>query len=244
MNHDKVVPYKDSDLSKKDQIAQMFDNIAHRYDFVNRLISIGIDKRWRRKAINLLRPLKPKQILDVATGTGDFALATVKQLEPEKVVGVDISTKMLAIAREKINKKQLGDKIVLKVADGENLPFEDNSFDAIIVAFGIRNFANLGKGLKELNRVLRKDGKLVILELTTPKKFPVKQFYDFHTYKLLPFIGRFFSKDDNAYTYLPKSIRAFPEGEDFLAQMNQHSFKSTQWIPLTFGVCSIYTGDK
>ncbi len=243
MTDKKVVPYQEMEASKKEQIEMMFDNVAPRYDLLNRIISLGIDKHWRRKAIDILAPLEPQRILDVATGTGDFALATLS-LEPKEIVGVDISTQMLAVAREKINKKKVGDIVKLKVGDAENLPFEDNSFDAITVAFGVRNFENLDKGLKELNRVLRKDGKLVVLELTRPGKFPMKQLYDFYAMRILPLIGRLISKDQNAYSYLPESIRAFPEGQAFIQHLEQCSFQATEWMPLTFGACSIYTGTK
>ncbi len=243
MSDKKVVPYQTMEASKKEQIELMFDNVAPRYDLLNRIISLGIDKHWRRKAIDILAPLQPKRILDVATGTGDFALATLK-LQPDEIVGVDISTQMLAIAREKINKKRVGEIVKLKVGDAENLPFEDNSFDAITVAFGVRNFEDLDKGLRELNRVLRKDGKLVILELTQPAKFPMKQLYDFYTMRILPLVGRLISKDQNAYTYLPESIRAFPEGNQFIQHLENCSFSATEWQPLTFGACSIYIGTK
>ncbi len=238
-----VVPYKDSESGKKEQVARMFDNIAPTYDRLNRIISLGIDNYWRWRAIRLLRPIQPKRILDVATGTGDLALACMK-LQPEKIIGVDISEGMLELGREKVAKKNLSQFIDLRTGDAENRPFDDNSFDALTVAFGVRNFEHLEKGLKELHRVIRPGGKAVILELTTPKRFPFKQFYEFHTKQLLPRIGKRLSKDDSAYTYLPESIKAFPEGERFTAMLRHSGFPEAKHIPLTFGVCSIYVGQK
>ena len=238
-----VNPYKDLDKSKKAQVALMFNNIARKYDFLNHFLSMGIDKLWRKKAVKLLKPLQPKQMLDIATGTGDFALACLK-LNPEKVTGIDISTEMLAVGREKIAKKNLQDKIELFEGDSENIQFEDNSFDAITVAFGVRNFENLEKGLKEMNRVVRPGGKVVVLEFSKPEKFPVKQFYNFYFFKILPFWGRMVSKDSSAYTYLPESVGAFPDGENFLKIYRACGFEKTEQIKLSFGIASIYVGTK
>ncbi|WP_209319844.1 bifunctional demethylmenaquinone methyltransferase/2-methoxy-6-polyprenyl-1,4-benzoquinol methylase UbiE [Ancylomarina longa] len=238
-----VNPYKDLDKDKKAQVALMFNNIARKYDFLNHFLSMGIDKLWRKKAVNLLKPLQPKIVLDIATGTGDFALANLK-LNPDKVIGIDISTEMLAVGREKIAKKNLQDKIELFEGDSENIQFETNSFDAITVAFGVRNFENLEKGLKEMNRVVRPGGKVVVLEFSKPRKFPVKQFYNFYFFRILPLWGRMVSKDASAYTYLPESVNAFPDGEDFLKIYEECGFTDTKQIKLSFGIASIYMGTK
>ncbi|MEZ4885158.1 MAG: bifunctional demethylmenaquinone methyltransferase/2-methoxy-6-polyprenyl-1,4-benzoquinol methylase UbiE [Chitinophagales bacterium] len=239
----KVVPYKDSELSKKNQVAKMFDNIAPRYDFLNHLLSLNVDHYWRWRMINRLKSIQPKNILDVATGTGDVAIAAMR-LKPEKVVGVDISAEMLEYGKVKMKKKKLDKVVTMQLGDAENLDFEDNSFDAITVAFGVRNFEHLQKGIKELNRVLKPNGKLVVLEFSKPKTFPIKQFYNFYFKYILPLVGRFFSSDESAYTYLPASVQAFPEGGEFINILSQSGFKSTKWIPLTFGISSIYEGTK
>lgn len=238
-----VNPYKDLDKSKKDQVALMFNNIARKYDFLNHFLSMGIDKLWRKKAVKLLQSIQPKQLLDIATGTGDFALACLK-LNPEKVTGIDISTEMLAVGREKIAKKNLQDKIELFEGDSEDIQFEDNSFDAITVAFGVRNFQNLEKGLKEMNRVVRPGGKVVILEFSKPKKFPIKQFYNFYFFNILPLWGKMVSKDSSAYTYLPESVGAFPDDENFLEIYKSCGFEDTEQVKLSFGIASIYIGTK
>lgn len=204
---------------------------------------MGIDKLWRKKAVKLLQSIQPKELLDIATGTGDFALACLK-LNPDKVTGIDISTEMLAVGREKIAKKNLQHKIELFEGDSENIQFADNSFDAITVAFGVRNFENLKKGLLEMNRVVRPGGKVVILEFSKPKKFPVKQFYNFYFFNILPFWGKMVSKDSSAYTYLPESVGAFPDGEDFLSIYKSCGFENTEQIKLSFGIASIYIGTK
>ncbi len=239
----KVVPYKDSELSKKKQVAKMFDNIAPRYDFLNHLLSLNVDHYWRWRMINRLKGIQPKKILDVATGTGDVAIAAMR-LKPTEVVGVDISAEMLEVGKGKMKKKKLDKIVTMQLGDAENLEFADNSFDAITVAFGVRNFEHLQKGIKELNRVLKPNGKLVVLEFSKPKAFPIKQFYNFYFKYILPLVGRFFSSDASAYTYLPASVQAFPEGGEFINILSQSGFKSTKWIPLTFGISSIYEGTK
>ena len=221
----------------------MFDNISYRYDLLNRLLSLGIDTIWRKKAIRLLAADKPKKILDIATGTGDFALESLK-LNPDKVVGVDISEGMLEQGRKKIKRLKLEHKIELKYGDSENLEFPDNNFDAAIVAFGVRNFENLEKGLSEIYRVLGNGGKAVVLEFSKPTVFPFRQVYNFYFRNVLPFIGRKISKDEAAYTYLPESVQAFPEGDDFMDIYKKVGFKNTKCIPLTFGISSIYWGEK
>ncbi len=230
-------------MNKKQQVRQMFDHIARYYDFLNHLLSFNMDKTWREKAINELIADNPKIILDVATGTADLSIEAVR-LNPDKIIGIDISEKMLQLAREKISRKQLSHRIELKKGDSENLPFDDNSFDAVIVAFGVRNFENLEKGLSEMLRVLRKGGKAVILEFSKPEKFPFKHLYSFYFNNILPFIGRTISKDKGAYRYLPESVRNFPDGIDFINILKKTGFISTEKKPLTFGICTIYTGQK
>lgn len=238
-----VVPYKEEQTSKKEQVAKMFDNISHRYDFLNHFLSLGIDKGWRKKAINILKPLQPKQLLDVATGTGDFAIEALK-LNPIKVTGVDISAGMLEMGRKKLVHRGLADKIELLQGDSENLPFTNQYFDAVTVAFGVRNFENLEKGLQEINRVLKPGGMIVVLEFSRPRKFPFKTLYNFYFKFVLPRVGRLISKDKAAYTYLPESVAAFPDGEDFLNVLQKVGFNQTQCRALTFGISSIYTGVK
>ncbi len=238
-----VTPYKDQSTSKKEQVATMFNNIAPKYDFLNQLLSMGIHKGWRRKAVAFLKEVKPKTILDIATGTGDFAIEAMK-LNPDKVVGVDISEGMLKYGVEKINKLGLQSKIELKLGDSEALPFADNSFDAITVGFGVRNFENLEKGINDIYRVLNANGMIAILEFSKPRKFPVKQVYHFYFRYITPAIGKIFSKDNSAYTYLPESVKAFPDGEDFLAILRKAGFKDVKAVPLTFGIACIYLAKK
>jgi demethylmenaquinone methyltransferase/2-methoxy-6-polyprenyl-1,4-benzoquinol methylase len=242
MKHDKITPYQTSD-TKKEQVARMFDNISAKYDFLNHFFSAGIDKRWRKKAIKQLQEIAPKQILDVATGTGDFAFEAMK-LNPEKVTGIDISDGMLEIGRKKIAKRGLGEKIEFLNADSENLPFGDESFDAVMVSFGVRNFQNLKPGLAELHRVLRKGGKLVILEFSKPKGFPLRQIYFAYFKLIMPTVGKIVSKDKSAYSYLPQSVLAFPEGEEFEGILNETGFNSIDTLPVTGGIASIYSGMK
>ncbi|MGD1845211.1 MAG: bifunctional demethylmenaquinone methyltransferase/2-methoxy-6-polyprenyl-1,4-benzoquinol methylase UbiE [Salibacteraceae bacterium] len=238
-----VTPYHDKSSGKKEQVAEMFDNIAGRYDFLNHFLSLGIDITWRRKAIRKLRSIQPKAILDIATGTGDFAVEA-SRLKPNKIVGVDISHEMLEVGRKKMVRKSLENLIDMRSGDSENLQFEDNSFDAITVAFGVRNFENLDKGLSEMHRVLRPGGKAAIIEFSRPRKFPVKQLYFFYFLKILPAIGRWFSKDARAYSYLPESVQAFPDGEDFIGRMHQAGFKEMKAYALTFGIATLYMGSK
>ena len=238
-----VVPYKDKSEAKKQQVAEMFDSISGKYDFLNHFLSLGIDIRWRKKAIKLLQKDQPKQILDIATGTGDFAIEALK-LNPEKIIGVDISEGMLNVGREKMKKKGYDHIIDMQSGDSENIHFEDNKFDAVIVAFGVRNFENLEKGLKEMNRVLRPGGKAVILEFSKPTVFPFKQLYNLYFRWILPRIGKLVSKDSAAYTYLPESVNEFPYGNDFLTILTKTGFKNTTCKPLTLGISSIYVGEK
>lgn len=242
MRHDTVTPY-DTELSKKEQVATMFNNIAHKYDFLNHFLSLGIDLIWRKKAIKLLAPKQPKKIIDIATGTGDFALAALK-LNPDCVVGIDISQGMIDMGNKKILKKQKNQIINLTIGDSENLQFDDNHFDALTVGFGVRNFQNLKKGLAEMNRVVKPGSYSTILEFSKPKIFPIKQIYNFYFKYILPGIGKIFSKDNSAYTYLPESVNAFPEGEEFIQILNEVGYKNVKQIPLMFGIASIYLVEK
>lgn len=236
-----VTPYSNRPDSKKQQVAEMFDNIAGKYDFLNHFLSLGIDKWWRKKAIDELVDDAPQQILDVATGTADFALAAMR-LKPTKIVGVDISKEMLAVGRKKIEKKGLTKQIELFSGDSENLGFDDNTFDAVTVAYGVRNFENLQLGLDEIGRVLKPGGKLVVLEFSRPHVFPIKQLFNFYFKNILPLLGKLVSKDQRAYTYLPESVQTFPERDEFLNLLTKAGFKNNEWKSLTFGISSIYTG--
>ncbi len=239
-----VKPYQNDQDNKKKQVSRMFDRIAPYYDFLNRLLSLGIDTIWRKKAIRLLKDKQPQYILDVATGTADVAIETVRQLKPKKIVGLDISPQMLDIGRKKIKKQQLDSIIELTDGDSENLPFEDNTFDAVTVAFGVRNFENLKKGLAEIHRVLKKDGQLMVLEFSKPRLFPFKQLFNGYFKYILPLIGRFTSKDPRAYQYLYESVQAFPDGNNFVEVLESIGFKSVKCKSLSLGICSIYLGDK
>lgn len=240
---DNVKPYGETELNKKQQVALMFDKIAHKYDFLNHFLSLGIDILWRKKAISLLKKAQPKQILDVATGTGDLAIEALK-LNPEKVTGIDVSAGMLELGKEKIKAQQLDSKIELLQGDSENLPFTHNSFDAITVAFGVRNFENLKKGITEMNRVLKPGGQVVVLEFSTPERFPFKQLYHFYFRTILPLIGKLISKDPRAYSYLPESVKAFPNKKDFAGILQECGFHEVKFLPLTFGIATIHTGYK
>jgi len=238
-----IKPDKHSDLPKKQQVEQMFDSIAPKYDFLNHFLSAGIDNLWRKRAINTLLTKKPKYILDMATGTGDLAFEALKRLNPDKIVGLDISEGMLSYARKKA--KHRGIEIIsFERGDSENINYSENTFDAVTVAFGVRNFENLDKGLKELQRVLKPGGSVVVLEFSKPQNFPVKEIYNFYFAKILPLWGKIISKDNQAYTYLPESVMAFPEGRDFLQRLEQAGFKETKAKKLTFGICSLYTAIK
>jgi len=238
-----VLPYKEAKESKKRQVARMFDSIAGRYDLLNHLLSAGIDVSWRRKAIALLKAKQPRLILDIATGTGDFALEALK-LNPEKVIGIDISEGMLEVGKRKIAKLGLEGKIELKKGDSEIIEYPDNYFDAVIVAFGVRNFENLPLGLSEMHRTLKKDGTVVILEFSKPSGFIFRGLYNFYFKYILPLVGRLVSKDKAAYTYLPESVNEFPYGKQFVRLLQETGFKSAGCKELTFGVSSIYTATK
>lgn len=230
-------------MSKKEQVRNMFNNIAGRYDFLNHFLSAGVDYTWRKKVIRILKKYQPRKILDVATGTADLAIAEAKLL-PDEVVGVDIADQMLDFGRKKIVKKKLQHIISLENGDSENLRFPDNSFDAVTVAFGVRNFEDLDKGLREMYRVLNPGGVAVILEFSSPRRFPVKQVYNFYFKNILPLAGKLISKHNSAYNYLPESVSAFPDGNNFLNHMHSACFKNTSARMLTFGIASIYAGVK
>ena len=238
-----VVPYKDQSKSKKEQVANMFNTISPQYDFLNHLLSGGIDIIWRKKAIKLLQNKGIKTMLDIATGTGDFAIEALK-INPEKIVGVDISEGMLSVGIEKMKKMGLEKTIQLQKGDSEKLPFSDNSFDAVIVSFGVRNFENLQKGLSDMFRVTKPGGYCLILEFSNPRSFPMKQLYTFYSKYCLPFLGKMISKDPSAYTYLPESVKAFPDGPEFIHIFKSVGYSETNWIPMTGGICSIYIGQK
>jgi demethylmenaquinone methyltransferase/2-methoxy-6-polyprenyl-1,4-benzoquinol methylase len=238
-----IAPHHISSKWKKGQIAEMFDNIAPKYDFLNHFLSFGIDKIWRRRAIRLLMKHQVCYILDAATGTGDFAIESLKN-GAEMVVGIDISEEMLSVGRAKIAALGLGNRINLQKGDSEELCFPDGSFDAVTVAFGVRNFENLDKGLEELCRVLKPGGVICILEFSKPRYFPVKQLYSFYSFYILPFFGRFFSRDRSAYRYLPESVEGFPDGDEFMLVLTKSGFKQIRQYRQTFGVATIYTGLK
>lgn len=221
----------------------MFDNIAPRYDFLNHFLSLGIDKLWRKKAIRILSGYKTDYILDVATGTGDFAVAAAK-LKPRKIIGFDLSEQMLSVGRDKVIRLGLNDLIEFIKGDSEDMPFTDGQFDAITVAFGVRNFENLENGLKEFYRVLKSEGVAIILEFSKPRYFPMKQFYLFYFFKILPFVGRLVSKDSSAYSYLPASVMAFPDDQKFISVLQNVGFSNCRQVRLTFGIATIYIAQK
>ena len=237
----KVTPYNNTETKKK-QVTKMFDNIAGSYDFLNHTLSLGMDNIWRKIAIKKLNN-KPATILDIATGTGDFAISATKYTNAT-VTGIDISQGMLDVGIEKITKKGLTNRIQLQLADSENLPFQDNCYDAITAGFGVRNFEDLNKGLSEMYRTLKPRGIVAILEPSEPSHFPLKQFYNLYFHHILPFIGGIISKDKNAYTYLPDSVSAFPSGNNFLTELDKVGFKECKHIPLTFGIVSLYIAIK
>lgn len=241
--HDTVVPFKNSALGKKQQVARMFDSIAFRYDIMNRFLSGGIDIYWRKRAISELTGIKPKLVLDVATGTGDVAILMYKYLKPDKITGIDLSEGMLHLGRQKVEKLHLGNCIQLVQGDSEAISFPDNSFDAITVAFGVRNYENLNKGLKEMHRVLRPGGKLVVLEFSKPSK-GLRGLYNFYMKTVAPVAGRLVSKNREAYQYLNDSVQAFPEGNAFLKIMEETGWKRTYLKKLSLGICTIYGGHK
>ena len=242
--HDAIVPFKESDESKKKQVETMFDKIAFRYDFLNRFLSAGIDVRWRKKAIRELSSLHPKNILDVATGTGDFAVTSYNILKPEKITGIDISEGMLNIGRKKIENLGLEGHIRLLNGDSEAIYFEDSSFDAVTVAFGVRNFEDLEKGLSEIYRVLRPGGRLVVLEFSKPSLPIIKSLYNFYMKFITPNIGKLISKNNDAYKYLNNSVQKFPERDNFINILKKLKYRHSFYKTLSLGICTIYCGEK
>jgi len=242
MLHDSVTPYK-NDAPKKDQVAQMFDNIANRYDLLNSILSLGIHKGWRKRCIQLFEAKHPKVILDVATGTADFAIECAK-LNPEKIIGIDISEGMMVFGRTKLQKLHLDKLITLENGNAETVSYSDNSFDAIVVGFGVRNFQNLEKGLSNLHRMLKPGGQLVVLEFSYPRNWLIKNGYNFYFSYITPLVGKIFSKDTRAYSYLTESVKAFPNNEKFTIILDQLGYKKTSFKPLSFGIAAIYYGEK
>ena len=240
---EQVKPYSQTEEKGK-QVEQMFDNIAPTYDQLNHRLSWDIDKRWRRKAIQQLAPHKPQRMLDIATGTGDFAILAAQMLHPQQLIGVDISEGMMEVGRKKVAEKKLDGIISFAKEDCLALSFEDNAFDAVTAAFGIRNFADLDKGLHEMCRVLKKDGHLCIVELTTPVSFPMKQLFKVYSHTILPVYGRLISKDTSAYSYLTRSIEAFPQGERMMTILKNAGFREARFERLTFGICTMYLATK
>ncbi len=238
-----VTPYNDATRTKKEQVEEMFDNIAHRYDFLNHLLSLGIDITWRKKAVKFIGTIQPKKILDVASGTGDFAFEALK-LNPEKITGFDLSEGMMNYGRAKAAKMNVSNIVEFVKGDSEKMPFADNSFDAITVGFGVRNFENLEAGLREMHRVTRPGGKIAILEASQPQNTIIRALFGLYFGKVVPMIGRMFSKDARAYSYLPESVAAFPQGFDFIKILENIGFRNIKWQPLTFGACAFYSMEK
>ncbi len=238
-----VIPQRYKGTSKRERVEEMFDSIASRYDLLNRVLSGGIDRSWRKKAIHHLSDLRPQRILDIATGTADLAIECMR-LKPKEIIGIDISNKMIDIGRHKVMAKGYQGIIRLEQGDSESIQFPDGHFDAITVAFGVRNFEHLEQGLREMHRVLRPGGKVVILEFSQPSRFPVKQFYNFYSFKVMPKIGQLISSERSAYEYLPESVSVFPYGKKFLDILAKTGFRDTKCQTLTFGIASIYTASK
>lgn len=238
-----IKPYGEGEAKGK-QVEQMFDSIAHSYDLLNHLLSMGIDKHWRRAAINSLKPFAPRKMLDVATGTGDFAIMSAKELRPESLLGVDLSEGMMNVAREKVKKEGLEQTISFQQEDCMQLSFPDDSFDALTVAYGIRNFEDLDRGLREMRRVLKPSGRLVIIELTSPQRFPMKQLFWLYSHVLMPLVGKIVSHDSRAYTYLPATMEAFPQGEVMSEILKKAGFTDIRFKRFTFGLSTLYTAAK
>lgn len=243
-NHDSVTPYEEKESSKKSQVTKMFDGIAPFYDLLNRALSLGIDTIWRTKAIKTLQKNHPQSILDIATGTADLAIEAAQIIKPKSIIGMDISKEMLRIGNKKIAKKKLSHVITLEHGDSESLRYDTEQFDAVMAAFGVRNFENLNKGLEEMGRVLKKGGQCMILEFSKPKIFPLKQLFNIYFKHILPVIGKIKSKDPKAYKYLYESVQAFPDYEKFATILKNAGFSDVTWTPLSFGICTIYLAKK
>ncbi len=229
---------------KKEQVRSMFNNIAGKYDFLNHFLSLGIDHLWRRSLVKMMKKQIPTKVLDIATGTGDLAVAVAKAFPNSKVIGADISENMLDIGKQKMIRKKLSKRVLMEMGDSENLKYEDEYFDAVAVAFGVRNYEDLPKGLNEMNRVTQNGGQVYILEFSKPSAFPFKQIYNFYFLKVLPLFGKTVSKDNHAYTYLPESVQQFPDGQDFLKYLKNAGYQNVSQKRLTFGIASIYSGNK
>ncbi len=238
-----IKPYGEGEAKGK-QVEQMFDSIAHSYDLLNHLLSMGIDKHWRRAAINSLKPFAPRKMLDVATGTGDFAIMSARELKPDTLLGVDLSEGMMRVAREKVKKAGLEQTISFQQEDCLKLSFPNDTFDALTVAYGIRNFEDLDRGLQEMHRVLKPSGRLVIIELTSPQRFPMKQLFWLYSHVLMPLVGKIVSRDSKAYTYLPATMEAFPQGEVMTEILKKAGFSDIRFKRFTFGLSTLYTAAK
>lgn len=243
MKAEEVKPY-DQDAAKTGQVREMFNSIAPAYDVMNRMMTMGIDTIWRRKAVDMLRDYKPRRILDVATGTGDLAFLIDQRLKPDTLLGIDLSEGMLSVAREKAAERGVADRVSFAIEDCLSLSLPDNSYDAITVAYGVRNFENLKQGFAEMYRVLSPGGVLCVIELSTPEHFPLRQLYKFYTYTIIPLVGRIISRDKQAYSYLPRSVAAVAQGEEMLDIFRSVGFKNCRLRRLTFGACTIYMGEK
>lgn len=242
--HDHIIPNKNSEQTKKEQVAEMFDQLAGKYDMLNRFLSARTDIGWRKKAIRMLKKENPKHILDVATGTGDMALMAFKMLKPEKITGIDISEGMLELGRKKIEKEGLNDKINLHIGDSEAINYSENTFDAVMVAFGVRNFENLEKGLAEMHRVMKPEGQIIILEFSKPRSRPIKKLYNLYMGMVAPQVARWFRQNKEAYLYLCESANAFPDRHLFTDILKKTGFTETGFKPLSLGICCIYSGKK
>lgn len=240
---EKIKPYSGNG-HKREQVERMFDNIAHSYDLLNHSLSWGIDRKWRRKAIDSLRPYRPEHILDIATGTGDFAVLSAQRLNPRSITGVDISEGMMQVGREKVRRKSLEHIIRFQREDCAALSFPDNTFDAVTIAYGVRNFENLDRSLREIHRVLKPGGHLLIVELCTPVRFPMKQLFQVYSHLVMPVIGRLISRDNSAYTYLPATMAAFPQGEVMQGILCRAGFSEVTFRRLTGGLCTLYLSTK
>ena len=240
---EQIKPYNNKEAKGK-QVERMFDSIAHSYDLLNHTLSLGFDKHWRKAAIDSLRPFKPQHILDVATGTGDFAMLAAKELQPKALLGIDLSEGMMDVGRRKIKEAQLDNIIRFQKEDCLNLTLKDDSFDAVMVAYGIRNFENLDQGLREMCRVLKPEGRLVIIELTSPNRFPMKQLFWLYSHVLMPTLGKIISKDSQAYAYLPATMEAFPQGEEMQHILQKAGFKDVKFKRFTFGLSTLYMASK